>query len=214
MRSPPDWWKKWKPLRWLAGLGLLTGLGAAVAPYFISTELEASPQAHPEAHYTAMKGDPVALLDGFRSYDSIEKTGDALTAAGYTPETLRNHKPRSRKYPPRDLDSLTITNYKHLGVTGRMELVFFNGALYQAVFDVSQPDSYAPALTAAEPLIKRDRLGTAELRDGNRRVLTNVYFSANPVGHAAGSRGWVMWQDLELVKLINQWEVEYGLILP
>lgn len=212
--APPDWWKQWKPLRWLAGLGLLMSFGAAVAPYFISTEIQAPANAPEAKHFTVPVGEPVLLIGGLHSYDKLEAVRETLRAEGFEPELLRDRKPRSRKYPPRDLDTLVIANYKHLGVNGRLELVFFNNNLLMAVFDVSQAEPYAAALSAAEPQLKRDKLGTAESNDGNRRVLTNVYFSAGPVGRAAGSHGWAMWQDLKLAQLRNEWEALYGLILP
>ena len=214
MRSPPDWWKKWKPLRWLAGLGLIAAFSAAISPYFISTEIEAPKDAPDEYHFTMPTGQPLALLDSFHSYDKIETVQEALSAAGYTAQLLRNHKPHSSKYPPRDLDSLIVVQYRHLGVDGRLDLNFYNGYLFQAVFDVSKAEPYAAALESAEPALKRSKLGTAEAVDGKRRVLTNVYYSAGPVGRAAGSSGWVMWQDLKLVKLRDEWEAQFGLITP
>ncbi len=214
MRAPPDWWKKWKPLRWLAGFGVLFALGGAISPYFIEAEMKAPADAPPEAHFTVPQGQPVPMLDGFASYDSVEKTQAALVTAGYKPELRRDYKKRSRKYPPRDLDSLKVTGYNHLGVAGDLELVFFNDRLYLAIFDISKPGAYAEALSVAEPQLKRDRLGTAEREDGSRRVLTNVFFSAGEVGRAAGSRGFAMWQDLDLLKLRNQWEALYGLMTP
>ncbi len=215
MQGPPDWWKKWKPLRWLAGIGALAALGGAVAPYFIEVGVEASPEALEKTlTYSTPSGTPVALLDQFKSYDKPEQVEEALSAAGYAPTLTRNRKPRSKNYPPRDLDSLVVINYKHLGVEGRLDLVFFNGALMQAIFDVYKAAPYAEALGAAEPGLKRDRLGTAELRDGDRRVLTNIFFSAGAVGRAAGSEGWAMWQDTGLVKLASEWEAQFGLVTP
>ncbi len=214
MRAPPDWWKKWKPLRWLAGLGLLVALGAAVAPYFMDAEIEAPANAPPEQHFVVPAGTPVPMLDNFSSYDKVEKVKQILTAAEYVADFRRDRKPRSKKYPPRDLDTLVVDGYKHLGVSGRLELVFFNDHLFMAIFDVSKAVPYAEALNRAEPMLKRDKLGTAEYVDGNRRVLTNVYFTAGPVGRAAGSQAWAMWQDMQLVKLRNEWETLYGLITP
>ncbi|MEK6806282.1 MAG: hypothetical protein AABY95_06510 [Pseudomonadota bacterium] len=214
MQGPPDWWKKWKPLRWLAGGGVLIALASELAPRLSEVEILAPADAPPEQHFVVPAGVPVPFLDNFSSYDNLEKAREMLSAAGYTADFSRNRKPRSRKYPPRDLDTLTVGGYKHLGVTGRLELVFFNDNLYMAIFDVSKAGPYAEALNQAEPHLKRDKLGTAEYVDGNRRVLTNVYFTAGPVGRAAGSQGWAMWQDLKLVQLRNEWEVLYGLITP
>ena len=67
--EPPAWWKKAKPLRWLAILGILF---VAVSVLW-TAKVVIAPGPHPETQkFTAVAADPVAMIDTLKSYDSVD----------------------------------------------------------------------------------------------------------------------------------------------
>jgi hypothetical protein len=201
--EPPEWWKKVKPLRW-AAVGGLIFVGVSV---FWTAKTIIAPSAHPEkGRFTAMVEDPVPMLDGLRSYESVGAASARLDAAKvqYTLAPVRT-KP-SAKYPPRHRDTLTAAKYVHLGVEGKLTLEFFNDRLYEATFEPSDPDLYAEALHKADTRLKRDRNGRAETVVGHLRVASNVDFANTEVGRNLNTRPYVIWQDRRLVELLDEWD--------
>lgn len=201
--EPPEWWKKSKPLRWVP---ILVGAAIVLPGLWVAKE-KIAPSAHPEKdRFTEMASDPVALLDNLKSYDSLDTVSAQFTAAQikFVPTSVRPAP--SSKYPPRDRDTVVVDDYKHLGVAGKLTLEFFNDRLYEASFIPSDPQTYAPKLHAADPRLKRDHVGTAEQVIGNLRVASNVDFANTDVGKSLQTKPYVIWQDLRLVKLLDEWD--------
>ena len=206
--DPPDWWRKWKPLRWLAVFG---AIGVGISSYWGARVLLA-PSEHPEtARYLAVdKGLP--FLAGFTSYQTIEQATALLSRAGRTWTTQAQHRPRSERYPVRDLDTITVADFEHLKTTGELQLEFFNNRLFEATFFPAEPAPYNVRLHQAVPLLKTDRNGKSELVTGSLRIASNVDHAQSDVGRAIRARGYVIWQDLRLMKQRQEWEAAYGSI--
>lgn len=201
--EPPEWWKKVRPLRWLAIFGLAF---VAYSAFWTAKTIIAPPEHAEKDRFLGGVGDPVPFLDGLKSYDSLGAVKAKLDAdkIAYTVES--SHPPASRKYPPRDRDTLVAKAYSHLKNSGELTLEFFNDRLYEATFVPESADDYAVRLTAAEPRLKADRNGRAEREVGNLRIASNVVFAATDVGRSLRTKPFVIWQDLRLVTLLDEWE--------
>jgi len=144
---------------------------------------QALPPEHPETSAFEAALEPrLDLLDGFRSYDGEDAIRRPLEAAG------------------------------HLGSDGQLTFEFFNDRLMEIDFRPDDPAAYAPRLHAAVPGLKRDRVGQAELIDGDRRVWSNVDLARSRVGGSLRTDALVIWQDLRLIAQRNDWDERFGSI--
>lgn len=208
--DPPEWWKKWKPLRWIA---VFTIIGGAASGLWSGVKLVMEPEAHPAtAEYTAVAKARVSLMGDFKSYDSVSEIAAELGPGGYDPMRKMNHRMPNPEFPPRDLDTLTVMNYKHLGVEGELTLKFFNDRLYEAEFSPKSAEDYAAPLRKAVPGFRRDRLGKVEITNGSMRIASNVDLARSPVGMSLRTKPYAIWQDMRLVKQRNTWDATYGSI--
>lgn len=201
--EPPEWWKKFRPLRWLAIAGIAFG---AYSVFYTAKTFIAPPEHAERERFLGSVADPVAFLDGLKSYDSLASVREKLDAAKVVYTVKASRPPASRKYPPRDRDTLVAAAYHHLGSEGELTLEFFNDRLYEATFVPGYPDDYAPKLTATEPRLKADRNGRAERTVGNLRLASNVVFAATDVGRSLQTRPFVIWQDQRLTTLLDEWD--------
>ena len=209
--DPPDWWKKFKPLRWAVIVLIAGAVGSA---FWGGARLVFTPSEHPEtAKYLATAKSGIKLLDGdFISYSGVEAVAAQVEKKGKTWTQEKNHRPLSDRYPPRDLDTLRVSDYQHLGQDGDLTLEFLNGSLYEAYFAPKDAEAYAKTLARNEPRLRRDKIGKAEFSDGNLRVATNVELARSTVGVSLGTKAYAIWQDLRLVKLREEWDAAYGSI--
>jgi hypothetical protein len=201
--EPPEWWKKFKPLRWAA----IGGIVFVAVSVLYTAKMVIAPSAHPEkGRFTETVADPVPMIEGLKSYDSVESVRAKLDAA----KAQYTHKPvrpaPSSKYPPRDRDTIAAGTFKHLGYEGQLTLEFFNDRLYEATFVPAAPGPYAEALHKADKRLKRDRNGRSQQIIGNLRVATNVDFAVTDVGKSLQTRPFIIWQDLRLVQLLDEWD--------
>ena len=201
--EPPEWWKKSKPLRWVP---ILVGAAIVLPGLWVAKE-KLAPSPHPEtAKFTEKAADSVPFIDGMNSYDALDATLAKFGAAQLKFTATAAHPKPSSKYPPRDRDTVVVQEYKHLGVVGVMTLEYFNDRLYEATFVPSDPEEYAPKLHAADKRLKQDRIGRSEQVFGNLRVASNVDFANTDVGRSLRTKPYVIWQDLRLVTLLDEWD--------
>lgn len=211
LREPPEWWKKYKPLRWLLGLTVVM----AIANHVFSDDISDLLVQHAETlTYTARSSSPVLLMDGLGSYDSVETVKSVLGERLLSAESYPVKKPGTPRNPPGDLHTLKIVGYRHLGISGDLTLEFFNDRLYEAHFLPSDVTAYLKALKPAEPSLKRDSRGYYELLQGPRRVASNIEYSISDVGRATGATAFIVWQDTRLVRDRAQWDREFGALPP
>lgn len=166
---------------------------------------------HPETQqYTARQLPVEPLAEFFHSYDSIDAVVAVLTAHAYEAQRSASHTPRSQRYPPRDLDTLEVTGYEHLGSRGQLTLEFFNDRLYQARFEPANIRRYLPKVHAAQPQLQRDGVGRSERTLGHLRIATDIDLANSRVGRTVGAKPYLLWQDLRLKRQLAQWETRYG----
>lgn len=208
--DPPEWWKQFRPLRWVAILTIVGGIGSGL---WQAKQIVLPPPQHPDtAKYLAVEKSRVKLGGIFSSYDSVDSVAARLEQAGATWTQSKNHRPTDERYPPRDLDTLKIAEYLHLDQPGELTLEFFNNRLYEMYFAPKDPVAYASALHRAEPALKRDRQGRAELVQGAQRIASNVDLAASDVGRSLGTQPYALWQDTRLVKQREAWDAAFGSI--
>lgn len=206
--DPPEWWKKFKPLRWLAILTIVAGVGST---FWGVKEIVLAVKDHPETErYQAMEAAPVLLAGQFNSYTSVSMASDQVAKAGGTPAIVNNHRPPSEKYPPRNLDTLTAEKFSLEGDVGTLTLEFFNDRLFEVRFEPEDAEGYAQTLDRNG--IKREKQGRVDRTDGSLRIATNVYVAISDVGRANGMKASVQWQDLRLVQQLEEWEKTFGAI--
>lgn len=203
--EPPDWWKKAKPLRWLAILGIVF-VGVSV---LYTAKVVIAPAPHPETQKFTAVADPVAMIEPFKSYDGVAQVQAALDAKKlkYTVTPVRPAP--SSKYPPRNTDTVVVAGYPHLGVAGQLTLEFFNDRLYEATFAPAELEHYVNRLHAAEPRLKRERDGRTEVIAGNLRLATNVDFASTDTGYSLGTKPYVIWQDVRIKAQLDDWDKRF-----
>lgn len=205
----PEWWKKWKPLRWIAVITIIVGITSGL---WSGVKVILEPEAHVETEaFTAGVKNPIALMD-FKSYSKVDDATARLTAAGLTWTQKRNHRQPNPEFPPRDLDSLIIEGYTHLGVTGNLTLKFFNDRLYEAEFIPDNAEAYSGPFRKAVPNLARDRIGKGEVISGALRVASNVDLARSAVGQSLHTQPYAIFQDLRLVKQQADWDTRFGSI--
>ena len=201
--EPPAWWKKAKPLRWLAILGILF---VAVSVLY-TAKVVIAPGPHPETQkFTAVAADPVAMIDQLKSYDSVADVSAKLDAAKVKYSVTPVRPAASTKYPPRNTDTLVADAYPHLGVRGELTLEFFNDRLFEATFVPSALDDYVDRLHAADKRLKRERDGRTEVILGNLRLATNVDFASTDTGQNLQTKPYVIWQELRIKQQLDDWD--------
>lgn len=206
--EPPDWWKKWKPLRWIAVATIIFSVGST----FWTVKQYLPPDEHPQtALYTAVEAERVDLA-GFRSYDTVEAVSAMLAEGKFTSNLTQLHSAPSSAYPERKMDTLTVEKYRHLNQPGRLTLEFFNNRLYEVDFAPIDATAYAAALHQALPRLKRNQAGDTQWVSGPLRVTSNVDLAANAVGQSLGTSAYVIWQDLRLIRQRDQWDQSFSAI--
>jgi hypothetical protein len=201
--EPPEWWKKFKPLRWLAILGMLF----VAFSVLYTAKVVIAPSAHPETgKFTAGVADPAAMIEPLKSYDSVAHVREVLDGKKlkYTVTPVRPAS--SSKYPPRDTDTIVVAGYPHYGDEGQLTLEFFNDRLFEATFVPSDLDEYVPALHAADPRLKREKSGRTDVHVGTLRLATNVDFASTDTGRNLQTKPYVIWQELRLKEALDEWD--------
>ncbi|MGH8481352.1 MAG: hypothetical protein ACRES8_02690, partial [Nevskiaceae bacterium] len=201
--EPPAWWKKAKPLRWLAILGILF---VAVSVLY-TAKVVIAPGPHPETQkFTEVAADPATMIDTLKSYDAVADVRAKLDAAKVKYTVMPVRPAASSKYPPRDTDTIVASGYAHLRVPGELTLEFFNDRLFEATFVPSELDDYVDRLHAADKRLKRERDGRTEAVIGHLRLATNVDFASTDTGRSLQTRPYVIWQDLRLKNQLDDWD--------
>lgn len=272
--EPPDWWKKWRPLRWLTGLlvvvalyawfgperseepqttaaaptaaptatpaemavvGLPELIEAPVAP--VTSAAPADANAPPSATlppneaveamiyeeggvaaqsdseiaaFTRGEPDPVPLLGKYRSYMGVDEVAVGLEQSGFKPETESRHANVHSGVPPRDFDLITVNQYQHWGVQGRLELQFFNNRLYQAEFEPDEAEPYRTAQRRELPQLRREISGRSELIQGHLRIASSLDLAVSDVGRSLRTRPFLLWQDRRLVRQRDEWDRRFA----
>lgn len=157
------------------------------------------------APYTAIAKDPVALMNGMRSYSSVQTVTALLLQHGYTWKAEQIARPSRRTYPPYRTDTLTVANYRHLGEEGTLTLEFFNDRLYETSFVPVRAGKYLQLLRNQGVPLRRRESGRSELTQGNLSMETNIDFATSDVGTAMHLAPYLFWRDARLMQQLRDW---------
>ncbi|HUP90685.1 MAG TPA: hypothetical protein VM074_00445 [Solimonas sp.] len=164
------------------------------------------------AAYTRIEPNRVVLMGQFRSYSNVDDISGLLKKAGHAdvPIESRHVRIKNGDIPPNDIDHITLEDYKHLGQPGTLHLSFYNDRLFEAEFRPTAAEDYLRALRKAEPRLTRTRSGRTEFSDGPLYVNSSLDLAVSDVGRTLGTKAFVLWQDVRLVKQRDQWDGLYA----
>lgn len=236
--QPPEWWTRWRPLRWLIALAVLglavlglrwwwpqpappplpgsapatSPVPAALSPDDLVVEEEAITAADVRAAYTAVVPEArrVRFFAPFRSYQGTDEVHRLLEDAGYHPQLTSRHAKVPEGLPPSDLDIIEVYDYQHLGQPGKLELQFFNDRLYQAEFEPKDADAYRPLFRAQWPQLGHEKGGRSEYVAGPLRIASSLDLSTSSVGQALRTRPFVLFQDSRLIRQRDDWDFQFA----
>ena len=215
--DPPQWWKKFKPVRWLViGVVVVWAVNAFDLMRFVKIPDRAmpsflKPEPHPDAAQYTRVAVGVTLGDRFRSYEDVQSVTSSLTSAGFDQWTTSSRRAaESSSYPPYGFDAVKVQDYKHLDSKGQLTLQFFNNRLYQVEFVPGDAEAYSRRLRSLD--LPRVANARAEKVSGNLRVASTVDLAISAVGRQLGTEPFVIWQDLRLVRERDQWDEKFGSI--
>jgi hypothetical protein len=291
--EPPEWWRKWRPLRWLAGGLLLLMLYLWIAPLLRSsgpppqrapaaavvapspspaptpsaepsptptpapapsitpspspvvtatptplpTPAAATPSPEPTpdpgrsaaetevyfeesmataadeleiAAFTRVESERVRLLGPYRSFQGVDEVIVDLERSGFLPTVESRHLPVHDGVPPRNVDTVTVNQYRHWGVPGRLELQFFNDRLFQTEFEPEDAERYLAAQRRELPQLARRDSGRSELINGHLRIASSLDLAVSEVGWQLRTRPFLIWQDRRLVRQREEWDRRFA----
>ena len=220
--TPPDWWRKWRPLRWI----LLAAFGWWVYSTWHTRRVDI-PVNSANSEFQLFEAVRVPFLDGISSFDTVQETHYLLANqhATYT-ETLQAFA-RSPRYPDYRLVTISVPSYTAQVSSGPLTLVYFNDRLMQATFEPESPGLLARGLERSYPTLSPNASGRSIMVDGPLKITTNVLATplaadggllvpattataADASARLARGRAYVTWEDLRLVRQLQQWDTRFG----
>jgi hypothetical protein len=150
--------------------------------------------------FTEVSLDRTRLIDGIKSYQSIEEFKIFLADSSFQWKESKDQPSPERK-PPFNVHTITINNYSHLGITGELTVIFFNNRLMETDFYPYVVNRYIDTNTLyrAEGL-KFDNGGESRLPP---YTLVQVTTDHN-------GRQRIRWSDSRLVKEFSLWIKKYS----
>lgn len=144
---------------------------------------------------------PVALAPPLRSQMPLQQVTAYLDQNELVYSSDRINLPAIGDSPAKKLDTLRVPDFRHLGINGVLTLHFFQGLLYESVFEPDVVTEYAHAVRKHMGLRPDPRQnGRSERIQGNQRIASNVYMADTKVGRSLDTQPFMLWQDLHLLK--------------
>jgi hypothetical protein len=148
-----------------------------------------------ERTYTEIANPPTELIDGFQSYQSIEKVKQFLESKSISWEVIEDSKLRDDdKRPPFNIYTVSIKNYNYLGCSGELLLHFFNNRLMSTVFYPKDIEGFLDTLK---------RIKKISFENGHEATIspyTKVTTYTDFKGHK-----YVGWVDSLLIEEMDLW---------
>ncbi|HEY3130806.1 MAG TPA: hypothetical protein VGL91_15225 [Acidobacteriota bacterium] len=134
------------------------------------------------------------LIGELESYQSIDQVRSRLLTTPKDWKIIQDSRPDPAKEDPRvGVITISLQNYKHLGVPGELILHFFNNRLVSTVFFPTDFPAYKAGLEERER-IKFDQVEIF------RRPRTRIW-----IGKDSRKRDCIGWEDTALRNEIDQW---------
>lgn len=138
-----------------------------------------------------------ALINEIPSYQRIKELEEFLNSKGIFDYEKKEANPATGSRPSYRICEISINDYEHLGIKGRLSLSFFNNRLMESRFFPSDLHSYLLRL-------EKENIG---LR--SRKQVLIGHFTEVVVG--SESEGvYVAWRDSRLVEELKLWVKRYA----
>jgi hypothetical protein len=157
------------------------------------------------ARYTEVESARVSLINGLRSYDSVETLRALLEKTNYSIDASTIERPSNSRYPPFRTDTLVIANYRHAEFEGKLTLEFFNDRLYQTYFEPAKAADYLRWLRGRGVALPVKRTGRSSLTQGHLLISTNIDFASSDVGAVMRAKPFAFWEDTRLQQQLKEW---------
>jgi hypothetical protein len=142
------------------------------------------------------------LISGIDSYQSIEEAKNKFPVWQVIEQSSLSPKD---KRPPFNIYKVSIKNYSHLGISGELQVEFFNNRLMETRFLPDQFEKYVELLVQKEHLkFVVNRIG---LQETTISPHTRVWIYANQVEPNYKYVGWV---DIRLERELYLWIKRYA----
>jgi hypothetical protein len=136
------------------------------------------------------------LLNDFQSLESPDSVRARLEAQGVSWNVLEDTRlPDSDTRPPYALLRWGVPRYEVAGISGTLELVFFNDRLGRAEFTPENPAAFRKAVAGELP-----ELG-GRVQDGDRLV--------ESIARAEGAES-LRWDDVRVMQALREWLRQYS----
>jgi len=150
--------------------------------------------------YTKVENNPVVLIDGMKSYQSIDTVKQAIEHAGYSWEVITDVKLDEKdRRPPFSFYQVRIKGYNHLGQSGSLDLTFFNNRLEETWF---YPDHVSLYL---QVLKKRKNIDLIKQEEVSISLNTRVWKHEDYRGLM-----YIAWEDTRLRDEADKWTGRYS----
>lgn len=149
-----------------------------------------------ESYTDRMEGIPL-LLGAFQSYSSEREVRGSLASQPIQDVERSSLAPGDRR-PPYNIVTMTVVEYRHLGVAGELRLVLFNDRLMNVWFYPIDIDAYMAALRSRDVAVAADR---ADERRTTLRIWSQRDFR---------DRVYVGWSDGRLEDQSARWISRYS----
>ncbi len=143
--------------------------------------------------------DPVGLIDGFKSYESIETVKQHCNSLGYDWIVIEDSKLSPGDKRPRfDIFVVEINGYKHLKATGILRLKFYNDRLSDTWFYPEKHEIYLNTLLQERNI---DLINVDEKTIGNLRIWKRKDYR---------EKLYIGWLDIRLEQEEFEWIKKYS----
>lgn len=153
----------------------------------------------PPVSFVKIESDRTKLINGIKSYQSIDELKSLFGPSSFQWDVGKESRPSLNGRPPFNMHTITVKNYSHLGVTGELNISFFNNRLITTMFYPSEVEKYI------ETLCKVERIKF----DNNREITMSPYTRVR-YGSDYKNRKYIEWSDIRLDKEVELWIKRYS----
>lgn len=152
-----------------------------------------------ELVYSQTVNNPVNLIDGFKSYQSIEEIRQYCSSLGHKWMIIEDSNlPKGDKRPKFDIFVVEVKEFKYLDWIGVLRLEFFNNRLFGTSF---YPEDYKAFI---ENLLQNEKI---DLINNDKKIIDNLM-----IWKHKDYRGkvYIGWKDIRIEQEELEWIKKYS----
>lgn len=153
----------------------------------------------PTVSFTDIADNPVKLIGGIESYQSVNELKEYFTPKGLSWTVIENSPGPKSGRPPFNIVKTSVKAYKSYGISGELVLKFFNNRLMTTTFYPLEYDAYM------EQLDRENHIKFGNVDEVNIAAYTNVMRGLDFKG-----RKYVVWVDVRLAEERSLWIKRYS----